>query len=1045
MGKGSGKRVYSGVGRNLQAAVEAVFTGKQKRTRAARAAVGSVEMVQPLENRVMMSVGTAVGTDVDITWKGATVEVSSGEYIVQTQYLTRFQSLASKEGFTNVASLGHTGEYSFDSTLPVATLEKLAVNAPLALGVLQPNMIGHIDSTSTNDPLLDNQWGLSNSGQIEPYDYEGNGVVTPYNEVANPTPPSVISYPSPPYPNDNHVGTVGDDINATKAWDLTTGSKNVVVAVLDSGIDLTNPDLIPNIWTNPLDTAANGDNGDGYPDDVNGWNFVADNNDVSDDNGHGTNVAGIIGAAGNNGLGVTGVDWNVSLLPVKVAAADGSVTDADEIAGINYCITLKAQGINIVAMNESLGGAVFPIDVLESDAVASAGKAGILDVVAAGNDSENLDSTQFLPAKLSLSSSNVITVGAVDNQFNLAYFSNYGASSVDLAAPGVDIYSTSPTYPVTLNTEVAQEPDIPQFTEDYGYLSGTSQATPFVTGIIALEAAANPEASPQELKTALLEGVTYDPALAASNGKPALVATSGVANAYKAVQNILEDSVSTNTTHGGAWQSFYGSDGAYVVGESTSFPSFVDATLSGGTPVLVNNSTKDLAGLQRVSDPTERLEAYEASATNESINLDFTDGNVHQTTLYLADLDHKKRVETIGVYDGTTGALLSAQTISNFTKGEYLTYDLRGNVTLTVINDSGPSAVYSGIFFDTPPTTPTTYVGTDTATTGQNWRNQYGSQGAFVVGNAANLPSYVSTFSFTGETGTILSANTHAASALQLITNPNTGIESYFSSATSMDLNVGISDSMAHLVTLYFADYGNKQRQERINVINSVTGAVLATQDISNFAKGEYVTFSISASATFQIVSTGGPNAVISGVFFDAPFGEKLSYVGTDTVNGGNWLESEYGLTTSYIVGDNFPGVDVPTNPDIEVTGGTETVLNFGKPVSNSAAVVLASTPTPYQQNIEAYLYTDSSMVLAYNPTDAVSHTLALYFADYQKDHRIETVTIYNPATLQVLSSQVVSNFSKGKYLVFNETGQLLITITNGGYPNAVISGVFST
>ena len=1016
---------------------------KQKSSSALRAAAGSVEMVQTLEGRVMLSI-TPVATPVTISWQGHTVETYAGQYIIQTQHLTKFQSLAAKKGFTDVKSLGGLGDYSFNSDLPLASLQKLAASVKDTISLFEPNIIHHIASTSTNDPLLVNQWGMSNTGQTEPYDYNGDGVVTPYNEIQNPTPPTVISYPSPPYPNENKVGTVGADIDASQAWDLTTGSKSVVVAVLDSGIDLNHPDLVSNIWTNPLDTAANGNNGDGYPNDVHGWNFVADNNDVTDDNGHGTNVSGIIGAVGNNGQGVTGVDWNVSLLPVKVADASGSIPSGTEIAGLNYCINLKAHGINIVAMNESLGGSIFPLDLMELGAIAAAGKAGILDVVAAGNDGANLDLSESTPGKLSAAGPTVITVGAVDDQFKLATFSNFGATSVDLAAPGIDIFSTSPTYSVTLNNEVAMsQPDIPQFSQTYGYLSGTSQATPSVAGIIALEAAANPLASPAELKRALLQGVTYDPQLAATNGSPALVATSGVANAFKAVQNILNDYVGTNTAHQGNWVNFYGSSGAYVVGESTSFPSFVNVTQTGGAPVVLSNSTKDLAGLQRVSDPTQRVSAYEATAGVESINLQFTDGHVHETTIYAADLDHQKRIETIAIYDTATNTLLNYQTISNFNKGQYLTWDLRGSVTMVITKGSGPNAVYSGLFFDTPAAAPTTYQSTDTTTTGQNWRNQYGSQGSVVTGDQSVLPSYISTFSLVGTTGTILRAKTRASVALQKVTDVNSGIEATWSSATHLDLNLAVNDGLAHIVTLYMADYDHKHRQQRIQVIDSATGSVLTTQDISNFSNGLYMSFRIAASTTFRITNTGGPSAVLSGFFFDAPYGEGVHFLGIDTTTRGDWKSSQYGNFTSYVVGDNFPGFDNPANTSIQVTGATENLLNFAKPVI-SATALLKATSQSTNQNIEAYLSSPTSMVVAYDPRDDVQHTVALYFADYQNTHRLETVTIYNPATLQVLTRQTISNFAKGKYLTFDEQGQLLITISNGGYPNAVLSGVFT-
>jgi len=293
----------------------------------------------------------------------------------------------------------------------------------------------------------------------------------------------------------------------------------------------------------------------------------------------------------------------------------------------------------------------------------------------------------------------------------------------------------------------------------------------------------------------------------------------------------------------------------------------------------------------------------------------------------------------------------------------------------------------------------------------------------------------------TGETGTVQKATTHNATALEKITDVNSNIQAYWSSATDMDLNVATNDGLVHIVTMYLADYGNKHRQERIQVIDSTTGNILAQQDVNNFSKGQYISFRITGSVTFRVISTAGPNAVVSGVFFDAPFGQKASYLGTDTTSGGDWQQSQYGLTSAYIVGDNFPTIDDPANPLISVTGGAEAVL--AEPSDNPAALLTLGSGAAGTR-VAAYLYTTSSMVLAYNPGDFLIHTVALYFADYEKSHRLEVVKIYNPATLQLETSEVVGNFSKGKYLLFDISGQALITVSNGGYPNAVLSGVFT-
>ncbi len=1020
----------------------------------------AADVLVALERRVLMSAavpstipdGTVIGPTVSVDWNGQATTVLPNQYIVRTAHSTQFAALARRDGFTNVESLGGEDLYQFTSPLSATAMEQVADRKTTAFSLLAPDAVGHVASTVPNDQYFDAQWNLNNTGQLESYDYNGDERVTPYNEqIYGSTPPASADLTSPPYPNENQYGTVGNDDDTEKAWDVTTGSKSVVVAVLDTGIDLTHPDLVNNIWTNPLDTAANDDDGDGYPGDVHGYNFIANDADPADDQGHGTNVAGIIGAEGNNGIGVTGVNWNVSLLPVKVSDAQGSIPEAAAIAGINYCITLKDHGINIVVMNESFGGLGFPSDVAESVAEAAAGKAGILAVIAAGNDGVNLDRNVSEPAKSSLADANVITVGAVDNLGKMAVFSDFGASAVDLGAPGINIYSTAPTYEVTADQNQGLIPDTEPFVLDYAYDSGTSQATPNVTGVIALEAAANPSATPAQLKEALLKGVTYDPFLAAANGKPALVATSGVVNAYNAVLDVKEPFVGTNTTHGGAYQNFYGSQGAYVVGESTSFPSVAAITLGGGSPVVLADATHNPAAAQQITDPTERISAYEAAAVSQTINLDFTDGLTHQTSLYVADLDHKHRVEDVSVIDTATGTVLDTEQASNFTKGQYLTWNLQGAVTLQVSAISGGSAVFSGLFFDAPDTAPITAQGTDATTAGADWRLRYGSQGSYVVAdnNTGTLPAYVSGFVATGDSTTVLKPTTTSPRGLQKTYDLAHNVEAYLDTPTSMDLDLSLTDGLTHNVTLYLADYNNKKRNERVQVLDTSTGAVLTTEDFSNFSKGVFATFRVSGAVDFRITNTGGPDAVLSGVFFDGVYGENASFEGTDTTTAGNWQATQYGLTSADIPGVDFPGVDDPTNPQVTVTGASEAILAHGtndtrgltRPVTTAGAGTGGSGVSGTR--IESYLYTTTSMTLDFNPGDLVVHRLALYFADFENFHRTESVTLYNGNTNTVLSHQVLTNFRGGKYLVFDVTGPILITINNGAFPNAVLSGLF--
>ncbi len=271
-------------------------------------------------------------------------------------------------------------------------------------------------------------------------------------------------------PNDPSISSLWalKQISAPAAWKTTTGSSNIVVAEIDSGIDYTHPDLAANIWTNPGEVAGNGrdDDHNGFVDDIHGWDFANNDNNPMDDNGHGTHVAGIIGAVGNNGIGVVGVDWSVKVMPLKFLDASGNGVTSNAIKAMNYAVMMGAKVINL-----SWGGG--PPDPALSAAIASARSAGDIVVIAAGNDGANIDVNKEFPASYSTSYNNVVTVAATDSQDNLALFSNYGPKSVTLAAPGVNILSTTPN-------------------DTYSTMSGTSMATPHVTGAIALLWSAHP-------------------------------------------------------------------------------------------------------------------------------------------------------------------------------------------------------------------------------------------------------------------------------------------------------------------------------------------------------------------------------------------------------------------------------------------------------------------------------------------------------------------------------------------------------------------------
>ncbi len=438
----------------------------KRRTLKPRIAAGP----ERLESRALLAADLAAAGSRQFQWDGRLVEAVADAWIVRAaEHAATSLDLAAD---WRAVSLG---EGFFSLTTPGAAPADVAAWAATAAGVatIEPDYL-ITGAGVPNDPSFGQLWGLSNTGQSG--------------------------------------GLRDADIDAPEAWDVTTGSRDVVVAVIDTGVDYRHRDLAANAWRNPGEVAGDGidNDGNGFVDDVYGWDFANNDADPLDDQGHGTHVAGTIGAVGNNGTGVVGVSWNVSIMGLKFLGANGSGSTSGAVAAINYATRMRRDfGINIVATNNSWGGGGSSAAL--RDAIAAGGRAGILFVAAAGNEATNIDVTPAYPA--SYMDAAVISVAATDRSNNLANFSNYGVTGVDLAAPGVAIYSTVPG-------------------NSYATYSGTSMATPHVTGTVALMAAANPQATAAQIRSAVLSTAVPVASLA---GK---VATGGLLNAAAAVQAI---------------------------------------------------------------------------------------------------------------------------------------------------------------------------------------------------------------------------------------------------------------------------------------------------------------------------------------------------------------------------------------------------------------------------------------------------------------------------------------------------------------------------
>lgn len=431
-----------------------------------------------IQGRIISKLVIGLLTVIGLSAQAAEYEAVPGEYIVKM-----------KPGFgamsMNTQALSAQLGSFVKSTIPsgnivvvkrpafeMATSAVKLLNQNPMVDYAEPNYIYRINKTP-NDPMFGKLWGLKNVGQV-----------------------------------DKGAGVVGVDIDAERAWDITTGSNDFIIAVIDTGVDYNHPDLKDNIWTNEAE--ANGqpgvdDDGNGYVDDIHGYDFTetAGDPDPLDDHGHGSHCSGTIAGRGDDGKGIVGVAWTAKIMAVKFLSASGGGTLEGAIRAIDYATKMGAK-----IMSNSWGGGG-PSDALK-EAIQRSNAAGALFVAAAGNDGANNDESPHYPSNYEVA--NVLSVAALDNRGALASFSNFGRRTVHVAAPGVNIFSS-----VVGGV--------------YDTWSGTSMATPHVSGIAALLLANEPGLTNVQLKDRLIR--TARPLSTIKNK----VKSGGLVNAYMALQN----------------------------------------------------------------------------------------------------------------------------------------------------------------------------------------------------------------------------------------------------------------------------------------------------------------------------------------------------------------------------------------------------------------------------------------------------------------------------------------------------------------------------
>ena len=327
--------------------------------------------------------------------------------------------------------------------------------------------------------------------------------------------------------------------------------------------------------------------------------------------------------------------------------------------------------------------------------------------------------------------------------------------------------------------------------------------------------------------------------------------------------------VETDTATQGTWKGVYGSDGEAIYSDSANYPAYAQVAFSGdNTYVWASSSTTDVRDLQKAA-AADRIAPVWYTFSSMSIDVNLTDGNTHRVALYFLDWDNAGRAERVDVLDAQSSAVLDTRTISSFSSGEYLVWNVAGHVTFRITLTGGANAVISGLFFG-PTTAVSTaaaaFVRTDTTTQG-TWKGVYGTDGEAISGDTTSYPPYAQV-NFSGLNPFLWASSTTDPRALEKVAASDR-IASGWYSWSNMSVDVNLTDGNTHQVALYALDLDTTTRAERIDVVDAGSGVVLDTRTISSFSNGEYLVWNLKGHVTLKIILTGGANAVISCLFFN--------------------------------------------------------------------------------------------------------------------------------------------------------------------------------
>jgi ELWxxDGT repeat protein len=533
----------------------------------------------------------------------------------------------------------------------------------------------------------------------------------------------------------------------------------------------------------------------------------------------------------------------------------------------------------------------------------------------------------------------------------------------------------------------------------------------------------------------------YTPLLAQTNNTVLFAATDaqhgtelwGVPVTPSATVAFAKDDATTS----GNWTGTYGSDGYTIVGGSTNLPGYVSDVWYSYPQYWqwAAEGQADYLAPQIAPNSSVHVAASYYAASSFTVHFDLTDGQVHQVAFYLLDYDYQARVETVQVANGDSGQVLDTRTVSNFETGQYLVYDLSGNVAITFTNAGRPNAVLSAILFDpTAAKTAATFAGVDISTQG-HWTGVYGSQGYDVIGGSANLPNDVD-FSINGEQFYTWAGSTTDPRALQTSPGSSTGVAACaYSNASSFTINLDFLDNNSHQVALYLLDYDYQSRFETIQISNALTGAILDTEPMGDFTGGWYARWDVSGDIQITISNHGGLNEVVSGIFIGPPTA-TATYVKQDYATQGNYTgvygKDGYDVFNATASLPSYATLNIPSS-----------VQNYTWSTATTSPAALQDAPGSTARIAACDYSNSSSFTFNVDLTDGKTHQVALYFLDYDNQHRSEILEESDASTGIGLGTSRVVNFVGGDYIVLDLSGDVGITITNSGGLNEVLSGIF--